>query len=95
MNLRRQHGWSQTELAKKLAAQGLPFHQQTVQRIEQGTRPLRLTEAAYVADTFGLGINQLLDLLDVPESATAYRSGFADGVGAAVDALNTLRETCL
>ena len=46
---RKALGMSQTALAKKLAAQGLPFHQPTVQRIEAGERPVRLNEAVAIA----------------------------------------------
>lgn len=36
---------SQTELARRIRAEGVPCHQQTVQRIEQRTRATRLNEA--------------------------------------------------
>lgn len=41
-------GVSVTGLAKQLSAQGLPFHPQTVQRIEAGERPVRLNEAVLI-----------------------------------------------
>ena len=44
---------SQTELARQLNVRGLPFHQQTVQRIEKGERPLRLNEAHAIAEILG------------------------------------------
>ncbi len=44
---------SQTELARQLNRRGLPFHQQTVQRIEKGERPLRLNEAHAIAEILG------------------------------------------
>jgi len=44
---------SQTELARQLSGRGLPFHQQTVQRIEKGERPLRLNEAHAIAEILG------------------------------------------
>ena len=44
---------SQTELARQLSRRGLPFHQQTVQRIEKGERPLRLNEALEIAEILG------------------------------------------
>src|ERR1700720_1898610 len=44
---------SQTELARQLSGRGLPFHQQTVQRIEKGERPLRLNEALEIAEILG------------------------------------------
>ena len=44
---------TQTELARQLTARGLPFHQQTVQRVEKGERPLRLNEALAIAEILG------------------------------------------
>ena len=44
---------SQTELARQLSDRGLQFHQQTVQRIEKGERPLRLNEALEIAEILG------------------------------------------
>jgi transcriptional regulator with XRE-family HTH domain len=44
---------SQTELARQLNDRGLSFHQQTVQRIEKGERPLRLNEAHAIAEILG------------------------------------------
>lgn len=42
---------TQTDLAKRLrTSYDLPFHQQTVQRIESGERPVRLDEAYLIAE---------------------------------------------
>lgn len=41
---RKSAGLSQTELAKQLTAAGLKFTQQIVARVENGARPLRLSE---------------------------------------------------
>lgn len=43
----------QTELARALRAKGFSFHQQTVQRVESGERPLRHSEALALADLIG------------------------------------------
>ncbi|MCH8571500.1 helix-turn-helix domain-containing protein [Nesterenkonia sp. AY15] len=54
---------SQTGLAKSLKAAGLPFHQQTVQRIEKGGkdgRPVRLNEAFVIAQVLGVELQTLL-----------------------------------
>ncbi|SHW83022.1 Helix-turn-helix [Mycobacteroides abscessus subsp. abscessus] len=48
--IRKLLGWSQTELATHVKDRGLPFHQQTVQRIEAGERPVRLDEAYVIAE---------------------------------------------
>ncbi|MGJ9371808.1 helix-turn-helix transcriptional regulator [Nesterenkonia sp. CF4.4] len=58
--VRELRGISQTGLAKLLKAEGLPFHQQTVQRIEDGKRPIRLNEAFVMARVLGVDIFQLL-----------------------------------
>lgn len=46
---------SQTELARRIRAYGVPFHQQTVQRIENGTRSPRLNEAQAIAEILFFG----------------------------------------
>jgi transcriptional regulator with XRE-family HTH domain len=51
-NLREARGMTQTDLAKALRSEGLPFHQQTIQRIESGERPVRLNEAHLIAGFF-------------------------------------------
>jgi transcriptional regulator with XRE-family HTH domain len=48
--LREKARMTQTDLAKALKARGLPFHQPTIQRIENGDRPVRLNEAFAIAD---------------------------------------------
>jgi transcriptional regulator with XRE-family HTH domain len=47
--LRERKGLTQTDLAKAAKARGLAFHQQTVQRIETGERPVRLNEAHVIS----------------------------------------------
>lgn len=47
--LRENKGLTQTDLARLVKGYGLPFHQQTVARIELGTRPVRLDEAFVIA----------------------------------------------
>lgn len=62
--LREARKMTQTDLARELSARGLRFHQQTVQRIESGDRPVRLNEAHLIA--FILGVD-----LDVMTSSTS------------------------
>lgn len=84
-------GWSQTELAKRITQQGLKFHQTTVQRIEIGERPLKLTEAMVIAvalgtrfetmirsDSVELAYNELADYLKAGTFESFVRS--ADSV---------------
>jgi len=52
---RKELGMTQAVLARHLSDRGLAFHQQTVQRIENGERPVRLNEAVLIVQTLGLG----------------------------------------
>lgn len=48
--LREAKGWSQGELARRMATAGWDgFHQTTISRIEKGQRPVRLAEARALA----------------------------------------------
>jgi transcriptional regulator with XRE-family HTH domain len=49
---RRERNWSQEDVADKLRMQGFDMHQTTVAKIERGTRPLRVAEAAAIAAIF-------------------------------------------
>lgn len=53
-------GLTQTDLAKRLKNNGLAFHQQTVQRIENGDRPVRLDEAFLIARNLGFPIESMV-----------------------------------
>ena len=64
-------GMNQTELARRMKAAGYAFHQQTIQRIEAGERPVRLDEAYSIAEI----------LESTVESMTrVYTTGFAEVV---------------
>ena len=58
--LREAEGITQNEFAKRLKSKGLSFHQQTVQRIEAGERPVRLDEAHVIASTLGVSLEVML-----------------------------------
>ncbi|WP_162264180.1 helix-turn-helix domain-containing protein [Mycobacterium sp. Root265] len=49
---RRERNWSQEDLADKLRSEGIDLHQTSVAKIERGTRPLRVAEAAAIATIF-------------------------------------------
>lgn len=49
---RRARSWSQEDVAERLRQQGFEMHQTTVAKIERGTRPLRVAEAAALAFIF-------------------------------------------
>jgi transcriptional regulator with XRE-family HTH domain len=68
---RERRGWSQTELAKRLTARLLPFHQQQIQRIEAGSRPVRLNEAIVLAEVLG---EHFEDMMNAPDSQAVRRN---------------------
>ena len=49
---RHSAGLSQDDLAQALAAFGFPMHQQTILKIEKGSRPIKLAEAFAIAEVF-------------------------------------------
>ncbi|MGB3258887.1 MAG: helix-turn-helix domain-containing protein [Ornithinimicrobium sp.] len=101
-------GMTQTDLAKKLrSTYGLPFHQQTVQRVEAGERPVRLNEAHCVAlilgssltvmtaDTHGTA-EDVATLIGMLHDELRDRSiAIVDGLELHVDELASLRDTIL
>lgn len=68
-SLREARGLTQGHLAAALKQDGLPFHQQTVQKIESGERPPRLAEAIAIARVLGVDLQDLLDPPAVHELA--------------------------
>lgn len=62
---RQAHGWSQEEVARRMAASGYGWHQTTTGKTEIGRRPLRLNEAVALAGIFGIPLQELLVPLPV------------------------------
>lgn len=61
VQIRQSKQISQSELARLVGALGVKgFHQQTVQRIESGQRPVRLVEALAIASALGTDLPGLL-----------------------------------
>lgn len=60
---------SQADLAQQLTDRGLAFQQQTVLKVEKGSRPLRLEEAVQIADVLETDLGHLLERS--PEEAKA------------------------
>jgi transcriptional regulator with XRE-family HTH domain len=58
--IRRARGMTQAELAERIAEDGLPFHQQTVVKIEKGQRPVRLREADAITAALDVELGALL-----------------------------------
>lgn len=53
VDLREERGWSQSELARRMAERGWDkYTQMTVSRTEKGERPIRLNEAEALAEVF-------------------------------------------
>ena len=84
---------SQTKLAKLLRDEKkLPFHQQTVQKVESGERALRLNEAIAIADVLETDLEQMLG----GEHATALSVALdehAESLGELTTAAITYLET--
>jgi transcriptional regulator with XRE-family HTH domain len=58
---RKAKGYSQSDLARLLEQHGLPFQQQTILKIEKGSRPLKLEEASVIADVLGIELSSLTE----------------------------------
>ena len=54
--LRKANGITQAALAGLLSREGLPFHQQTIMKLESGARSLSLEEAITTADVLGVNL---------------------------------------
>lgn len=59
--LRKEHGWSQQDIAHRIKAFGCSWSQATVTRLEAATRPLSLNEMAALAALYGLTPGEFLD----------------------------------
>lgn len=57
---REQRGWSQTEVARRMAAQGFDMHQTTLAKLEAGSRPTRLNEYAALTSVLDVNLDDLL-----------------------------------
>jgi transcriptional regulator with XRE-family HTH domain len=67
--MREAKGMTQTDLARALKKGfGLPFHQQTIQRIESGERPIRLNEANLIAQTLEADLSTMMSDMGTPEA---------------------------
>ena len=68
VRMREAKGMTQTDLARALKTDfGLPFHQQTIQRIESGERPVRLNEANLIAQTLHADLFTMMSNAGSPE----------------------------
>lgn len=71
-------GMSQTDLAEALSrATGEPMYQQTVLKIEKGTRPLKFAEAQHIANVFKVPVTALTEQ-SAPEADVYLTSKITD-----------------
>lgn len=63
-SLRAARGWSQTELAERMGAEGHPMAYQTVAKIEKGTRQTSIAELTALARVFGTTVADLVEPVD-------------------------------
>lgn len=74
--LREARQMTQTDLARELkVGYGLSFHQQTVQRIEAGERPVRLNEAHLIAKVLGVDVETMTSTSAQPDREMRYVVG--------------------
>jgi transcriptional regulator with XRE-family HTH domain len=88
---RRERNWSQEDVADKLRLQGFDMHQTTVAKIERGTRPLRVAEAAAIATLFR--VSPLAVFLGPPPALTPWPlEQLHDVIASAQKTLDEMRE---
>lgn len=76
-------GWTQAELIRAVADRGLSWHQQTLHKVETGSRNLVVHEAVILADSLEVSIGWL-----ATGKLSDYDDGFRDAtraVKAAID----------
>ena len=57
--LRASRGLTQVGLAERMIGRGVYWHQQTVAKVERGTRSLRVEEVVVLAEVFGVAAKRL------------------------------------
>lgn len=73
IRLRQLQGLRQTDLAKALRERhDLKFHQQTIQRIEDGQRAVRLDEAYAIADVLGVSLETMSSTVSASDAEVRF-----------------------
>lgn len=86
---RETSGDTRAAFAKRLAAMGLPYHQPTVQRVEDGERPVRLDEAFVIAQALGTTVDAMTKpLTSAGEAIDAERETLMRAWGAVQQSLD-------
>lgn len=68
---RQQRGWTQGDLATRLASAGYGMHQTTIAKLENGTRPTTVEELFALATVFEMPAAELIRPID--ERTAAFR----------------------
>lgn len=71
---RKAMGLSQADLAAEISGRGEVIHQQTIQKIEKGTRPLKYSEAIRICTALGITPIQLGDPPPLAHSNANFQS---------------------
>lgn len=79
--LRKAHGWSQEEAAKRMKAYGYSWNQTMISKIESGSRPLRVNELADFADLYGVPVARLIH----PQMSMEEVEAELGGIGPALE----------
>lgn len=99
---RGRNGWTQTDLAREMKARGFAFHQQTIQRLEDGRRPVRLDEAFAFADIFDVSMPEMTyswdgmraaEIFDAYAASSHLSTGLELKVKAAFEDLARLKDS--
>ncbi|MGY1730642.1 helix-turn-helix domain-containing protein [Geodermatophilus sp. SYSU D01045] len=80
--LRTARGWSQERLAEVMTEHGTPWRQATVARVELAQRPVRVNEAAALAQVFDVELPFLIPVTREEVEAVLWD---AEGTGQAID----------
>lgn len=88
---RERAGLSQADLAAKMAAENFPFHQQTVDRIEKGTRRVSIDEAPLLASAVGSTVDALFRPRGLALDAAVIAAETRDARGAYSEAVKEVR----
>ena len=87
---RESHGWSQSELARRMVDAGWSnYRQMTVSRTEDEARTPRLDEAVALAKVLQVPFTWLVD---GDENTDLYSKGFSDGVAHVFRQIENLKE---
>lgn len=92
---RRTRGWSNAELARRMAEAGCPINQSAIQKIEHGNprRTISLDEALAFAKVFGVSLDELKGIPD--EVVSADLAAYLDELGEIEAQLERLRGVIL